>query len=165
MDRPPSCRGVRSVENDHFFSEVYTGLPRSSGSRPAFGAVAQAGCSGAARRPARLRQPAPGEGSDRFEYEKPYYAGAQHAPFRPFGDALDNLLPVRLARPARGPPGGSSPAFDGDAAASSTPPGMAAALDRFQARRRLDLITSPQARGVRPVARSRAGTSSGTAAA
>ena len=30
-----------------------------------------------------------------FEYEKPYYAGSGHAPFRPFGSALEDLTPVR----------------------------------------------------------------------
>src|SRR5262245_39269425 len=40
MDRITLIRGIRSVENDHFLSEVYTGLPRSAGKRPAFGSVA-----------------------------------------------------------------------------------------------------------------------------
>ena len=39
MDRLALLRGVRSVENDHFLSEVYTGLPRTAGQRPAFGSV------------------------------------------------------------------------------------------------------------------------------
>lgn len=39
LDRAALVRGIRSVENDHFLSEVYTGLPRSSGKRPAFGSV------------------------------------------------------------------------------------------------------------------------------
>jgi hypothetical protein len=33
--------------------------------------------------------------TDPFEYERPYYAGASHAPFRPFGEALTNLSPVK----------------------------------------------------------------------
>src|SRR5687768_15795968 len=33
MDRVALVRGIRSVENDHFLSEVYTGLPRTSGAR------------------------------------------------------------------------------------------------------------------------------------
>src|SRR5262245_5159446 len=37
LDRLALVRGVRSVENDHFLSEVYTGLPRTAGQRPAFG--------------------------------------------------------------------------------------------------------------------------------
>src|SRR5829696_2010994 len=32
-------RGIRSVENDHFLSEVYSGLPRTAGRRPSFGSV------------------------------------------------------------------------------------------------------------------------------
>ena len=39
LDKLALLRGVRSVENDHFLSEVYTGLPRTSGKRPAFGSV------------------------------------------------------------------------------------------------------------------------------
>ena len=39
MDRLALLRGIRSVENDHFLSEVYTGLPRTAGKRPAFGSV------------------------------------------------------------------------------------------------------------------------------
>ena len=39
MDRLALLRGVQSVENDHFLAEVYTGLPRAAGKRPAFGSV------------------------------------------------------------------------------------------------------------------------------
>src|SRR5205823_10385150 len=39
MDRLTLLRGVRSVENDHFLSEVYSGLPRRAGHRPAFGSI------------------------------------------------------------------------------------------------------------------------------
>src|SRR5688572_23683444 len=39
LDKLALLRGVRSVENDHFLSEVYTGLPRTAGKRPAFGSV------------------------------------------------------------------------------------------------------------------------------
>src|SRR6266481_8547777 len=39
MDRLALLRGVRSVENDHYLSEVYSGLPRGAGQRPAFGSV------------------------------------------------------------------------------------------------------------------------------
>ena len=93
MDRLALLRGVRSVENDHFLSEVYTGLPRSSGKRPAFGSVVS--------RLASQQSPLPPYvclnevGSDQFEFEKPHYAGASHAPFRPFGEALSNLAPVQ----------------------------------------------------------------------
>ena len=92
MDRLALLRGVRSVESDHYLSEVYTGLPRTSGKRPAFGSVVS--------RLATPGSPLPpyvclNEGSnDQFEFEKPHYAGGGHAPFRPFGEALDNLAPV-----------------------------------------------------------------------
>src|SRR5262249_22425310 len=39
LDRVALLRGVCSVENDHFLSEVYTGLPRTAGKRPAFGSA------------------------------------------------------------------------------------------------------------------------------
>src|SRR6266446_546702 len=39
MDRLTLLRGVRSVENDHYLSEVYSGLPRRAGHRPAFGSI------------------------------------------------------------------------------------------------------------------------------
>ena len=39
LDRLALLRGVRSVENDHFLSEVYSGLPRTAGQRPAFGSA------------------------------------------------------------------------------------------------------------------------------
>src|SRR5688500_7912423 len=93
MDRLALLRGVQSVENDHFLAEVYTGLPRPSGKRPAFGSVVS--------RLAEHDSPLPPyvclneASSDQFEYEKPHYAGAAHAPFRPFGDSLDNLAPVK----------------------------------------------------------------------
>jgi hypothetical protein len=86
-------RGIRSVENDHFLSEVYIGLPRASGRRPAFGSVVsrQAGTAPALPAYVSLSRPT----TDQFEYEKPFYAGAGHAPFRPFGDALADLNPVK----------------------------------------------------------------------
>src|SRR5262249_52786124 len=39
FDQFALLRGIRSVENDHFLSEVYSGLPRIAGHRPAFGCV------------------------------------------------------------------------------------------------------------------------------
>lgn len=96
LDRLALLRGVRSVENDHFLSEVYTGLPRSAGKRPAFGSVVS--------RLANPQSPLPpyvctGEAStEQFEFEKPHYAGAAHGPFRPFGEALENLAPVKSLR-------------------------------------------------------------------
>src|SRR5579862_8013190 len=44
MDQLALLRGIRSVENDHFLSEVYTGLPRSAGKRPAFGSIVSRLC-------------------------------------------------------------------------------------------------------------------------
>jgi hypothetical protein len=93
MDRTALIRGIRSVENDHFLSEVYTGLPRSAGKRPAFGSIVS--------RLTRSNRPVPTyvsldqETSDQFEYEKPHYAGAGHAPFRPFEESLGDLQPVQ----------------------------------------------------------------------
>ena len=141
MDRLALLRGVRSVENDHFLSEVYTGLPRTSGNRPAFGSVASRLGGSGADLPAYVST---GEkATERFDYERPHYAGAQHAPFRPFGEALANLAPVKkveqltdrreLLR-----------AFD-TLRRDLDATGQAGSLDRYQARA-LDLITSPRAR-------------------
>lgn len=93
MDQLALIRGIRSVENDHYLSEVYTGLPRSAGKRPAFGSVVSrlAGTGTALPTYVSLDRPT----TDEFEYEKPYYAGASHAPFRPFGNALEDLNPVK----------------------------------------------------------------------
>jgi hypothetical protein len=141
MDRIALLRGVRSVENDHFLSEVYSGLPRTAGNRPAFGSVVS--------RLAESRLPLPAyvsldrAAADQFEFEKPYYAGSGHAPFRPFGSAIDDLAPVKsldLLHDRRK----LVNAFDtmrrdldkGDALRG---------LDRFQ-RQALDILTSPQVR-------------------
>ncbi|MBN9522469.1 DUF1501 domain-containing protein [bacterium] len=142
LDRATVLNGVRSVENDHYLSEVYTGLPRSAGNRPAFGSVASKLLGARASLPAYVSLHRV-EGFDRFDYERPYYAGSQHAPFRPFGDALDDLRPVH------------SPAALDDRRAllagldrmrrELDATGQAAALDRFQARA-LELVTSPRAR-------------------
>jgi hypothetical protein len=93
MDRLALLRGIESVENDHFLSEVYSGLPRIAGKRPCFGSVVSKLAGGNALIPpyVSLNRPA----TDQFEFEKPYYAGSHHAPFRPFGDAVDDLSPVK----------------------------------------------------------------------
>ena len=93
MDRLALLRGVKSVENDHFLSEVYSGLPRGAGKRPAFGSVVSKFADGRSLLPpyVSLNRPT----TDQFEFEKPYYAGSDHAPFRPFGDAMDDLAPVK----------------------------------------------------------------------
>jgi hypothetical protein len=92
-DRLAVLRGVKSVENDHFLSEVYSGLPRGAGKRPAFGSVVSRVAGGAGLLPpyVSLNRAT----TDQFEFEKPYYAGSHHAPFRPFGDAVDDLAPVK----------------------------------------------------------------------
>lgn len=134
-------RGVKSVENDHFLSEVYTGLPRTAGMRPAFGSVASRFLGGDSALPAYVclnRATV-----DRFEYEKPHYAGSGHAPFRPFGDALDNMTPVKSLEQLRDRRALLT-AFDTmrrDLDKTDALSGM----DRFQARA-LDMITSPRVR-------------------
>ena len=142
LDKAAILNGVRSVENDHYLSEVYTGLPRSAGNRPAFGSVASRLLGTSAHLPAYVSVHEV-QANDRFDYERPYYAGSQHAPFRPFGDALNDLRPVR-SRDALNDRRAILAGLDRmrreiDAA------GQAAALDRFQARA-LELVTSPQAR-------------------
>lgn len=94
MDQLALLRGIRSVENDHYLSEVYSGLARGEGKRPAFGSVVS--------RLAPNKSPLPPyislnrAASDMFEFEKPYYAGSGHAPFRPFGEALEDLKPIGM---------------------------------------------------------------------
>jgi len=92
MNQTALVRGIRSVENDHYLSEVYSGLPRSSGKRPAFGSIVSK------LAPTQVALPtyvSLSESSDPFDYEKPHYAGAGHAPFRPFKETLSDLTPVR----------------------------------------------------------------------
>ena len=134
-------RGIRSVENDHFLSEVYSGLPRGSGKRPAFGSVVSRLAATGEAMPTyvSLSQPA----GDQFEFEKPYYAGAGHAPFRPFDEALTDLNPVKhmdqLQDRKRLLTGFDAMRRDldrGDAVAG---------MDRFQAQA-LEIITSPKVR-------------------
>lgn len=93
MNRLAVLRGIKSVENDHFLSEVYSGLPRGAGKRPAFGSVVSRVAGAGSLMPpyVSLNRPT----TDQFEFEKPYYAGSQHAPFRPFGDAVNDLAPVQ----------------------------------------------------------------------
>jgi Protein of unknown function (DUF1501) len=93
MDRLALVRGVRSVENDHFLSEVYSGLPRAAGRRPAFGSVASRLLGG--NNPLPTYVSLERESGGQFDFEKPHYAGAAHAPFRPFGEAVDDLQPAK----------------------------------------------------------------------
>lgn len=92
MDRMTLVRGIRSVENDHYLSEVYTGLPRVSGKRPAFGSIVSK------LAPTKFSLPSYvslSHASEPFDYEKPHYAGAAHAPFKPFQESLQDLKPVK----------------------------------------------------------------------
>lgn len=92
MDRTALVRGIRSVENDHYLSEVYTGLPRGAGKRPAFGSIVSRLAPTKASLPTYVSL---SESSDMFDYEKPHYAGAGHAPFRPLKESLSDLTPVK----------------------------------------------------------------------
>jgi hypothetical protein len=90
MDQLALLRGIQSVENDHFLSEVYTGLPRSAGHRPAFGSIVSRldrNQAGPLPTYISLDRPSTGDG----DYQKAYYAGAAHRPFRPFGEGLEDL--------------------------------------------------------------------------
>jgi hypothetical protein len=141
MDRIALLRGIRSVENDHFLSEVYSGLPRTAGKRPAFGSVVSRLGGATSALPAYVSLDRPT--TDQFEFEKPFYAGSGHAPFRPFGSALDDLLPVRSLDQLQ-ERRGLVRAFDTmrrDLDASQA----AAGMDRFQAQA-LDIITSSRVR-------------------
>src|SRR5262249_47533482 len=140
-DQLALLRGVRSVENDHFLSEVYTGLPRTSGRRPAFGSVVSRLAPNQSALPTYVSLDR--ATTDQFEYEKPYYAGSGHAPFRPFGDALQDLTPVRSLEQLRDRRTLLT-AFDAmrrDLDAGGTLAGM----DRFHAQA-LNIITSPRVR-------------------
>jgi hypothetical protein len=134
-------RGVRSVENDHFLSEVYSGLPRTAGKRPAFGSVVSRLSGHGPALPAYISLNRPS--TDQFEFEKPYYAGAHHAPFRPFGEALESMRPVasldRLQERRQ-----LLAAFDGLRRDLDQHDGFAG-LDRFT-QQALQIITSPAVR-------------------
>jgi hypothetical protein len=134
-------RGIRSVENDHFLSEVYTGLPRSAGRRPAFGSVVSRLVDSRSSLPSyvSLSRPASGE----FEYELPFYAGAGHAPFRPFEDALSDLKPVSDLDQLRDRKQ-LLQAFD-SMRRDLDQQGVLTGMDRFQTQA-LELITSPKVR-------------------
>jgi hypothetical protein len=100
MDQLALLRGIRSVENDHFLSEVFTGLPRTAGHRPAFGSIVSRFAkddAGPLPTYVSLDRPA----TDEFDFQKPYYAGAAHRPFRPFGEGLEDLKLSKEVTPAR----------------------------------------------------------------
>jgi hypothetical protein len=141
MDQLALLRGIRSVENDHFLSEVYSGLPRGAGHRPAFGSVVSRLAGNGSSLPTYVSLSR--ASTDQFEFEKPYYAGPGHTPFRPFGEALEDLKPARsleqlqdrkvLLRE-----------FD-TLRRDLDHRGTFGGLDRFQAQA-LDIITSPKVR-------------------
>jgi len=93
MDRVSLVRGIRSVENDHFLSEVFTGLPRTSGARPGFGSLISRLAPRKSALPSNISLGEAGEGEN--DYQRPHYAGAAHGPFRPVEAALDDLSPVK----------------------------------------------------------------------
>jgi hypothetical protein len=141
MDQLALLRGIRSVENDHFLSEVYSGLPRTAGRRPAFGSVTSRLAGNSSSLPTYVSLDR--ASTDQFEFEKPYYAGSGHAPFRPFGSALEDLTPVRSMERLHDRRGLLA-AFDQmrrDLDAADT----LAGLDRFQAQA-MDIMTSPRVR-------------------
>jgi len=188
FDQLALVRGISSVENDHYLSEVYTGLPRAAGRRPAFGsAVSRLIGSGATGRgaegaPVAAAQgpagtalasaaagPAAGHGraalppyvsldqptTDPFEFEKPHYAGSGHAPFRPFGDVLDDLTPVKSLERFQDRRQLLA-AFDGLLRSVDAQDALAG-IDRFQAQA-VDIITSPRVREAFDLSREPAGT-------
>jgi hypothetical protein len=142
MDRIALVRGIRSVENDHFLSEVYTGLPRSAGKRPAFGSVASRLLRGS--RNALPPYVSLDEATtDQFEFELPQYAGAGYAPFRPFAESISDLTPVKDLDQLAGRKS-LLKAFD-NLHRGLNEQDHFAGLDRFQAQA-LEMITSPQVR-------------------
>jgi hypothetical protein len=150
MDRLALLRGIRSVENDHFLSEVYSGLPRTAGKRPAFGSVVSRLAPGNSSLPpyVSLKRPT----TDQFEFEKPYYAGPQHAPFRPFGESLDDLRPVKsmdLLSDRRS----LLKSFD-TLRRDLDRPGIGASLDQFH-QKAIDIVMSPKVRDALRAARER----------
>jgi hypothetical protein len=141
MDQLTLLRGIRSVENDHFLSEVYTGLARGAGRRPAFGSVVSRLAGTGSPLPAYVSVHRPGGGD--FDFEKPYYAGSAHAPFRPFGSGLDDLKPVKSTADLedRRKLLNSFDTIRRDLDASDNVRG----LDKFQAQA-FDIMTSPRVR-------------------
>lgn len=140
MDQTTLVRGIRSVENDHFLSEVYSGLPRSAGKRPAFGSVVSRLAPTQAALPTYVSL---SESSDMFDYEKPHYVGAGHAPFRPFKESLSDLTPVKNLEQLENRKALLS-AFD-NLHRSLDQQDTFGGLDRFQAQA-LQMIASPQVR-------------------
>lgn len=147
MDRLALLRGIRSVENDHYLSEVYTGLPRTAGKRPAFGSVISRLAPAARELPTYVSLDE--KTTDQFEYELPHYAGAAHAPFRPFAESLADLTPVADAALLENRKRLLG-AFDRLARRLDEPEAFGG-LDRFQTQA-LEMIASPKVRNALDVA-------------
>lgn len=141
MDQLALLRGIRSVENDHFLSEVYTGLPRTAGKRPAFGSIISRLGGGHGALPAYVSLDE--ATTDQFEFEKPHYIGAGHAPFRPFGECLEDMVPVKSVERLQDRRQ-LLKAFDGFRQSLDRQV-TAGELDPFQTQA-LDIITSPKVR-------------------
>jgi hypothetical protein len=141
MDRLALLRGVRSVENDHFLSEVYTGLPRTAGHRPAFGSVVSRLAGGESSLPTYVSLSR--RTTAQFEFENPSYAGSGHTPFRPFGEAVEDLTPVRSLAQLQDRRQLLS-TFD-TMRRELDASGAAGAVDRYQSQA-LDIITSSRVR-------------------
>jgi hypothetical protein len=141
MDELALLRGIRSVENDHFLSEVYSGLPRTAGRRPSFGSVVS--------RLGQSNPPMPSyvslnrASSGETDWEGPWYAGPSHAPFRPFEQGLADLLPVQDLQQLQDRQQ-LLEAFD-TLDRNLDQSGVAAGMDQFQAQA-LEIMTSPQVR-------------------
>jgi hypothetical protein len=141
MHQMTLLRGVRSVENDHFLSEVYSGLPRRAGHRPAFGSIVSRQLGSGSSLPAYVSLDRPSSGE--FEFERPFYAGPGHGPFRPFGEALADLTPVQSLERLQDR---RQLLATFDSARRTIDQAQASGgLDRFHAQA-LDIITSPRVR-------------------
>ncbi len=141
LDRCALVRGIRSVENDHYLSEVYTGLPRTAGQRPAFGSVLSRLKGGVGPLPPYVSLAEGSQGV--FDFELPHYAGLGHAPFRPKDESVEDLTPVKSLDQLQGRRQLLA-AFDrwrqqADQIASY------GAIDRFQSQA-LEIMTSSQVR-------------------
>jgi hypothetical protein len=134
-------RGIQSVENDHYLSEVYSGLPRSAGQRPAFGSIISKLAPGQTVLPPYIALNE--RAVDPFEFEKPHYIGAAHAPFRPFGESLEDMQPVASSE-RLGDRRQLLRMFDG-LRKTLDQPDIADGLDQFQVKA-LDIISSPGVR-------------------
>lgn len=141
MDQLVLLRGIRSVENDHYLSEVYTGLARTAGPRPAFGSVVSRLAASTTPMPPYVSLDA--QTVDPFEYEKPHYLGSGYAPFRPFEQSLaDMTATLEVARLDERRTLLAS--FDVFRKATERNDAFAG-LDRFQAKA-LEIVSSPEVR-------------------